>query len=73
MDPSVREFKLYEGDDEHKEKPGPPVVMVFTSVNTLNEPIMQLIKTKKVVGETIGMVILKKHWIAFAPSISAAS
>ena len=52
---------------------GPPFVVTATCSNTWNEKIIDIIRTKKVVGLKMGRVIEKKRLTGPAPSISAAS
>ena len=55
------------------ESPGPPLVMMRTESNTLNEPVVIVINRKNSCGEIIGSVILKNVLTLEALSSRAAS
>ena len=53
--------------------PGPPFVMIRMESNTLNVPVVMVIKIKNNWGDSIGRVILKNFLVPLAWSSIAAS
>ena len=55
------------------ENPGPPSVMMLTWSKILKELMVARVMQKKMLDESMGIVIRKNVWKAFAPSTAADS
>ena len=50
---------------------GPPPVMTYACVKTWNEPITAMMLLKRMMGLSMGSVMLRKRWKMDEPSIAA--